>query len=193
MRFFCQNCQTCICRDCAILDHRDHNIFSLEQGLENKKSEIEAKMRKVQDSGSRLKIHRDTLEKRRLKVNSSIEEATSEVKRVAERCISMIHEHETSVTEQLVEQKASFQKSSSVDRVKSEPESNPSPSQIDRVIGQRLVRDKKYWELICRSPFCTYSCTAAKMAKMWSKSHRSYKNTRLQYYQKYRTGQADFA
>ena len=108
-RFFCENCQICICRDCAILDHRDHNIFSLEKGLEDKKSEIEAKMRKVQDSGSRLKIHKDSLEKRRLKVNSSIEEATSEVKRVAERCISMIHEHQTSVTEQLVEQKAAFQ------------------------------------------------------------------------------------
>jgi len=109
VRFFCENCQICICRDCTILEHRDHNIFSLEQGLENKKSEIEAKMRKVQNSGSRLKIHKDSLEMRRLKVNSSIEEATSEVKRVAERCISMIHEHQTRVTEQLVEQKAAFQ------------------------------------------------------------------------------------
>ena len=32
--------------------------------------------------------------------------------------------------------------SSSVDRVKSESESNPSPSQIDRVIGQRFVNDE---------------------------------------------------
>ena len=32
--------------------------------------------------------------------------------------------------------------SSSVDRVKSESESNPSPSQIDRVIGQWFVNDE---------------------------------------------------
>ena len=109
VRFFCEKCQICICRDCAILEHQGHSKISLEQGLDNIKSEIETRMRKVQASGSRLMTHKDFLEKRKLKVNNSIEEATREVKRVAERCILMIRQHEPSVTERLMEQKAAFQ------------------------------------------------------------------------------------
>ena len=43
-----------------------------------------------------------------MKVNGSIEEATKEVKRVAELCISFIRQYETSVTEQLIKQKQAF-------------------------------------------------------------------------------------
>ena len=108
MRFYCERCQICICRDCAILEHQDHNKISLDQGLENNKSEIETKMLAVEKNGSRLRSYKDTLEKRRLHVNGSIEEATKEVKRVAERCILLIRQHEASVTERLVEQKEAF-------------------------------------------------------------------------------------
>ena len=108
VRFFCEKCQTCICRDCAILEHQDHNKISLEQGLENNKFEIEDKMRKVEANGSRLKTMKECLEKRRLEVNNSIEEATSEVKRIAQQRISLIQQHEATVTEQLLEKKAAF-------------------------------------------------------------------------------------
>jgi len=109
VRFFCEKCQICICRDCAILEHQDHSKISLEEGLDNNKSEIETRMRKVEASGSRVMTHKDFLEKRKLKVNNSIEEATREVKRVAERCILLIRQHEASVTERLAKQKAAFQ------------------------------------------------------------------------------------
>jgi len=109
VRFFCEKCQICICRDCAILEHQDHNKISLDQGLESNKSEIETRMRNVQESSSRLKTQKDFLEEKRLKINNNIEEATREVKRVAERCILLIRQHEASVTERLTKQKAAFQ------------------------------------------------------------------------------------
>ena len=111
VRFFCENCQICICRDCAILEHQDHTKISLDQGLESNKSEIETRMRNVQERSSCLKIQKDFLEKRKLKVNKSIEEATSEVKRIAELYILLIRQHEASVTERLAKQKAAFQDS----------------------------------------------------------------------------------
>jgi len=107
VRFFCEKCKICICRDCAILEHQDHSKILLDQGLENNTSEIETRMRKVEASGSRLMNHKDFLEKRKLKVNNR--EATREVKRIAERCILIIRQHEASVTERLMEQKAAFQ------------------------------------------------------------------------------------
>ena len=91
LRFFCEKCKICICRDCAILEHRDdrdHNIISFEQGLENKKSDIASKMEAVEAVGCGLRNQKESLEKRRVRVDASIDQATNEVHRVAEHCIS---------------------------------------------------------------------------------------------------------
>ncbi|XP_068724843.1 uncharacterized protein [Montipora capricornis] len=103
-RFFCVKCGICICRDCAILEHQDHKKISLEQGIESNELEIEAKMREVRANRTRLITFRGTLEERKLKQGSDIEEATKEVKRVAERCMLLIRQHEASVTEKLLKQ-----------------------------------------------------------------------------------------
>ena len=105
VRFYCEECVLCICRDCAILEHRDHNFVSIDKGLEKKKSEIQTKMGEVQANGSRLRKGKDFIEKRRIRMNNSIEKATEEVHRVAERNIALIRQHKSSVTEQLVKQK----------------------------------------------------------------------------------------
>ena len=83
-------------------------LASLDQGLENIKSEIGIRVHEAQENGSRLRSYKVSLEKRRMKVNGSIEEATKEVKRVAELCISLIRQHETSVIEQLIKQEKAF-------------------------------------------------------------------------------------
>ena len=105
VRFYCEQCVLCICRDCAILEHRDHNFVSIDKGLEKKKSEIQTKMGEVQANGSRLREEKDFIEKRRIRMNNSIEKATEEVHRVAERNIALIRQHESSVTEQLLKEK----------------------------------------------------------------------------------------
>ena len=108
IRFYCERCQSCICIECAILEHQDHNKISLDQGLENIKSEIGIKVHGVQETWSRLRNYKVSLEKRRRKVDTSIEEATKEVKRVAERFILLIRQHEASVTEKLTAQRQAF-------------------------------------------------------------------------------------
>ena len=44
IRFYCEACRICICRDCAILDHDDHKKISIEKGLESKATEIKNKI-----------------------------------------------------------------------------------------------------------------------------------------------------
>ena len=109
LRFFCETCEICICRDCAILDHVDHRKISLEKGLEKKRSEIEIKILEVEDNNTRLMKHKTRLEKRRLQVDNSFEQATKTVHGAAETCINLIRQHEESVTEQLINQKETFQ------------------------------------------------------------------------------------
>ena len=112
LRFYCENCNICICRDCAILEHRDdknHNIVSLEQGFENKKSDITSKMKDVEAIASRLRDQKQTLEKKKVGMLRSIDQATSEIHGVAEQWISFIRQNEAAMTKTLLEQKNSFQ------------------------------------------------------------------------------------
>ena len=74
----------CICRDCAILEHRDHNFVSIDKGLDKKRSEIETKMGDVLANGSRLRKEKEFLKAQRLRMSESIEKAKEEVHRVAE-------------------------------------------------------------------------------------------------------------
>jgi len=105
VRFYCEQCVVCICRDCAILDHRDHNIISLDNGMQKKKSEIEKKMKQVQETVSCLRNEKESLENRRTKINKSIEQATEELHKTAEHNIQLIRQHQASVTERLMKQK----------------------------------------------------------------------------------------
>ena len=112
LRFYCENCNICICRDCAILEHRDdknHNIVSLEQGFENKKSDITSKMKDVEAIASRLRVQKQTLEKKKVRMLGSIDQATSEIHRVAEQWIRFIRQNEAAITKKLLEQRNSFQ------------------------------------------------------------------------------------
>ena len=108
-RFFCDACQICICRDCAILDHDDHKKISLEKGLENKTTEIENKIREVQAHRSHLRNKKEYLEKRRIKVMNSFERATNSVRMVAEQWITFIRKHESDIRETLMKQKDAFE------------------------------------------------------------------------------------
>ena len=108
VRFYCEQCVICICRDCAILDHRDHNIVSLVEELEKKKSEIEDKMRAVQVNVSRFRNEKESLEKRRIGFINSIKQATKEIHKTAQRKIELIRQYEASMTERLMERKETF-------------------------------------------------------------------------------------
>ena len=91
-----------------ILDHRDHNIVSLDNGLQKKKSEIENKMKEVQANVSRLRSEKESLEKQRIRMSKSVEQATEEIHRMAERNIELIRQHEASMTERLMKQRDTF-------------------------------------------------------------------------------------
>ena len=109
LRYYCDKCKICICRDCAILEHRDHNIISLQQGLDRKKSDITKKIEEVEEVESRLGKEKENLEKRRVRVDQSIDQAETEVHRFAERYINFIRSHEATMTEELQKQRANSQ------------------------------------------------------------------------------------
>ncbi len=110
VKFYCEQCEICICSECAIFEHRDsnyHNILSLEEGARKQKAIIDRKVREMTVNSSRLRGYISSLEKRRAKANKSIEQAMKELHRVAARSINSIRQHEASVTELLRREKSS--------------------------------------------------------------------------------------
>lgn len=91
------------------MQHRDHNIVSLVEELEKKKSEIEDKMQAVQGNLSRFRNEKESLEKRRIGFHNSIKQATKEIHNTAERKIALIRQHEASMTEKLMKRKETFE------------------------------------------------------------------------------------
>ncbi|PFX27306.1 Tripartite motif-containing protein 3 [Stylophora pistillata] len=109
LEYYCEHCQICICSDCVIVEHRDsnnHKILSVEEGAKIQAEIITEELRSVEANTSHLMSDIATLVERREKFNTGIDQATIEVRNVAERCIYLIHRHEASVTEQLARERS---------------------------------------------------------------------------------------
>ena len=109
LRYYCDKCKVCICRDCEVLEHRDHKCISFDHGLDQKKSEITKRMQEVEAVGCRLQEQKEILEKRRIGVDHSFDQATIQVNRFAEHCRSLIRRHEEAMSKELLKAKESFE------------------------------------------------------------------------------------
>ena len=109
VRYYCEKCNICICRDCALLEHREHNMISLDGGLDLKKSDITKKVQEVEDVGRRLQEQKENLEKERTRFATSVDQSTLEIHRVAEQRINIILRHEEAMTKELLKRKESFE------------------------------------------------------------------------------------
>ena len=109
VRYYCEKCNICICRDCALLEHREHNIISLDRGIDLKKSDITKRIQEVEDVGRRLQEQKENLEKQKTRFDTSVDQSTLEIHRVAEHRINIIRRHEEAMTKELLKRKESFE------------------------------------------------------------------------------------
>ena len=70
---------------------------------------LQKKIEEVEEVESRLGKEKENLEKRRVRVDQSIDQAETEVHRFAERYINLIRSHETTMTEELHKQRPNSQ------------------------------------------------------------------------------------
>ena len=109
VRYYCEKCNICICRDCAMLEHREHNIISLDRGLDLKKSDITKRIQEVEDIGRRLQEQKENLEKEKTRFDTSVDQSTLEIRSVAEHRINIIRRHEEAMTKELLKRKECFE------------------------------------------------------------------------------------
>ena len=93
-RFFCLECQICVCQVCINTDHKNHNVDPLEKAADAEKANI---MAAVESIGKKRKACSDaikTFQKAVVELERNITIAKREVSQTAEQMIAKIREHE---------------------------------------------------------------------------------------------------
>ena len=93
-RFFCLECQTCVCQICINTDHKNHNVDPLEKAADREKANIMAGVELMKE---KRKVYSDVmrqLEETAFKLEANVTTAIREVSQAAEQMIAKIRERE---------------------------------------------------------------------------------------------------
>ena len=93
-RFFCLNCQSCVCQVCFATDHKNHDLVPLEKAADDGKINILARAALVKE---KKEVCRDVIrefEKTELELEGNITAAKRRVSQTAEQMIGKIRELE---------------------------------------------------------------------------------------------------
>ena len=93
-RFFCLECQTCVCQICIVTDHKNHNVDPLEKAADREKANIMAGVELMKE---KKKVYNDVmrqLEETASKLEAHVTTAIHEVSQAAEQMIAKIRERE---------------------------------------------------------------------------------------------------
>ena len=96
-RFFCLECQICVCQICINTDHKNHNVDPLEKAADGEKANIMAGAELIKE---KRKVCSDTIRKFEevtVKLETNITSAKEEVSQAAEKMIAKIRECERDV------------------------------------------------------------------------------------------------
>lgn len=61
VRFFCEQCEVCVCVPCTYTDHRDHDLIDFKQGINRHKNSIEENLRRCRQKINEIKNRIDLL------------------------------------------------------------------------------------------------------------------------------------
>ena len=93
-RFFCLECQTCVCQVCVVTDHRNHAVDPLDKAADREKAHV---MTGTELMKEKSKIFEDVIREFEQTVHdleTNIAAVKRKVSQVAERMITKIREHE---------------------------------------------------------------------------------------------------
>ena len=93
-RFFCLDCQTCVCQVCVVTDHRNHAIDPLDKAADIEKAKIMAGTELMKGKGNICSDVIREFEETILSLETNISTAKREVSETAEQIITKVRERE---------------------------------------------------------------------------------------------------
>ena len=129
-KFFCLECQTCVCQICINTDHKNHNVDPLEKVVDAKKANI---MAGVELLRQKRKVYTDLMrevEDTTSKLEANITKAIGEVSQAANQMVAKIRELEREAITEL--RNAGVSRREKLDHVNKQTQS--STKQIDQAV-----------------------------------------------------------
>ena len=93
-RFFCLECQTCVCQVCVVTDRRNHAVDPLDKAVDREKAQVMAGTKLMKEKNKTCIDVIGKLEQTVLNLETNIATTKREVSQVAEQMITKIRERE---------------------------------------------------------------------------------------------------
>ena len=97
-RFFCLECQICVCQVCINTDHKNHNVDPLEKSADAEKTNIMAAVESIEQKKKVCGDVINTFQQVVVELERNITAAKREVSQTAEEMVAKIREHERKAT-----------------------------------------------------------------------------------------------
>ncbi|EDO47715.1 predicted protein [Nematostella vectensis] len=101
LKYFCETCDEPVCRECLIIDHREHRYGYLKDVDKKHRSEVGVLVMSTKKKLARLKEAIDKVTDTRKRLDCKAEEIRQEVMRHTQRCIEVIQEREQELLTQV--------------------------------------------------------------------------------------------
>nr|XP_058969009.1 E3 ubiquitin-protein ligase TRIM71-like [Pocillopora verrucosa] len=100
-RFFCLECQVCVCQVCINTDHKNHNVDPLEKAADAEKANIMAAVESIERKKKVCSDAIKTFQQVYEELEQNVTAAKREVSQTAKQMIAKIREHEREATKVL--------------------------------------------------------------------------------------------
>uniref|UniRef100_A0A669EMZ5 E3 ubiquitin-protein ligase TRIM33 n=1 Tax=Oreochromis niloticus TaxID=8128 RepID=A0A669EMZ5_ORENI len=101
LKLFCETCDTLTCRDCQLLEHKEHRYQFLEEAFQNHKSIIETTMAKLQEKKNFVHYSVSQVQSRLKELNETHRKVEHEIKIAVFTLINEINKKGKSLLQQL--------------------------------------------------------------------------------------------
>nr|XP_046252592.1 E3 ubiquitin-protein ligase TRIM33 isoform X2 [Scatophagus argus] len=101
LKLFCETCDTLTCRDCQLLEHKEHRYQFLEEAFQNQKGIIETSVTKLQDKKNYVHYSVSQVQSRLKELNETQKKVEHEIKIAVFTLINEINKKGKSLLQQL--------------------------------------------------------------------------------------------
>nr|XP_020468285.1 E3 ubiquitin-protein ligase TRIM33 isoform X3 [Monopterus albus] len=101
LKLFCETCDTLTCRDCQLLEHKEHRYQFLEEAFQNQKGIIETSMAKLQEKKNYVHYSVSQVQSRIKELNETHKKVEHEIKIAVFTLINEINKKGKSLLQQL--------------------------------------------------------------------------------------------
>ena len=145
-RFFCSQCQVCICQICIVTDHQNHKVVLLDKAAHEEKDNIMSGAKLIKKMESELQEVIKQFEETISKLQSNMETAKRGVKQIAEQMIANIREREREALESLEATRVS--RLYKINLAKQEVESLVKQMNQAAEYAENLVQRTSSWDIM---------------------------------------------